>query len=229
MTLRYSIIIPTLDESRRIERALVAARAAFGDEAEYIITDGGSTDGTVEVARFAGARVVTGPRGRGEQLQRGFEAASGDVCVFVHADTAVPPSARASIAAALEDQRVSGGAFGLEFLEKSRRLAWLERAINLRSRTFGSATGDQVIFARRAALHAVGGVPRVPLFEDVRMCSALRRKGKFVILQDRVGTSARLWQNMGTTRGVLLHLAFRGLHALGASPAFLARYYPSPR
>ena len=117
----------------------------------------------------------------------------------------------------------------MEFEEKSRRLLWLERAINLRARMFGSATGDQVIFARRATLQAIGGVPRVPLFEDVRLCRALRRKGRFVILRDRVGTSARLWQNMGTTRGVLFHLAFRGLHALGASPALLARYYPSPR
>jgi rSAM/selenodomain-associated transferase 2 len=229
MTPRYSIIIPTLNESRRVERTLAAARAAFGGEAEYIVTDGGSTDGTADIARTAGARVITGRRGRGEQMHRGFEAATGDVCVFVHADTLVPASARDSITAALQDQRVSGGAFGLEFVEKSRRLALLQRAINLRSRTFGSATGDQVIFARRAALHAIDGVPRVPLFEDVRLCRALRRRGKFVILEERVETSARLWQNMGTMRGVLLHLVFRGLHALGASPAFLARHYPAPR
>jgi rSAM/selenodomain-associated transferase 2 len=229
MTPRYSIIIPTLNESRRVDRALTTARTAFGDDGEYIITDGGSTDGTADIARAAGARVVTGPRGRGEQLHRGYEAAHGAVCVFVHADTTVPASARDSISAALEDPRVSGGAFGLQFFEKSRRLAWLERAINWRARTFHRATGDQVIFARTDTLHAIGGVPRVPLFEDVRLCRALRRKGRFVILQDRVGTSARLWQNLGTTRGVLLHLTFRGLHALGASPAFLARFYPSPR
>jgi rSAM/selenodomain-associated transferase 2 len=229
MSLRFSIIIPTLNESRRLEQALRAARTAFGDDAEYIITDGGSTDGTVDIARLANAGVVTGPRGRGEQLHLGFEAASGDVCVFVHADTAVPASARNAIAAALEDPRVAGGAFALEFQEKSRRLEWLARAINVRARIFRSATGDQVIFARSTILHAIGGVPRVPLFEDVRLCRALRRKGRFVILRDRVGTSARLWKNMGATRGVLLHLTFRGLHALGASPARLARYYPSPR
>jgi rSAM/selenodomain-associated transferase 2 len=229
MNPRYSIIIPTLNESRRVEQALAAARAAFGEDGEYIITDGGSTDSTVDIARAAGAQVVTGPRGRGEQLHRGYEAACGEVCVFVHADTTVPVSARDSISAALRDPRVAGGAFRLEFFEKSRGLAWLERAINLRARAFRNATGDQVIFARTNALKAIGGVPRVPLFEDVRLCRALRRKGRFVILQDRVGTSARLWQNLGTTRGVLLHLTFRGLHALGASPAFLVRFYPSPR
>ena len=229
MTPVISVIIPTLNESRRLPACLTAARAAFGEHAEYIVTDGGSTDTTLDLARFAGARVVTGSRGRGAQLQGGFETARGDICVFVHADTLVPAGAGKIIERALQDPQVSGGAFSLEFNEKSRRLNALQAAINLRARLFRSATGDQVIFARTKTLSATGGVPRVPLFEDVRMCRALRRAGRFVILKERVGTSARLWQDKGTARGILLHLTLRGLHALGASPALLARFYPSPR
>jgi rSAM/selenodomain-associated transferase 2 len=229
MTPSFSVIIPTLNEAYRIDACLRAARAAFDDAAEYIVSDGGSTDGTPGIAMTAGARVITSGRGRGEQLHRGFDAARGDTCVFVHADTLVPAAACASISAALRDSRVCGGAFSLEFDERSPALDVLVRAINLRSRLLRTATGDQVIFARTELLRALGGVPRVPLFEDVRLCRALKRKGRFLILGDKVGTSARLWREMGTARGIMLHLTFRGLHALGASPEFLARLYPSPR
>ena len=229
MSPALSIIIPTLNESRRLPACLAAARAGFGNDAEIIVTDGGSRDDTCALAHSAGATLVRGERGRGEQLHNGFEAARGEICVFLHADTLVPPSAGHAIGHLLQNQQVVGGAFSLEFSEKSLRLNALQHAINLRSRVFRRATGDQVIFARTRTLREIGGVPRVPLFEDVRLCRALRRAGAFVILKERVRTSARLWQDKGTARGILLHLTFRGLHALGASPAFLVRFYPSPR
>lgn len=225
----FSLVIPTLNEERRLPATLAAARAAFGDDAEYIVADGGSTDRTVDLAQAAGARVVASPRGRGEQIYQGCTSADREVCVLLHADTILPVTAAASIREALQDSRVFGGAFLLEFNDARGALRMLQGAINIRTRLFHRATGDQAMFARTAILREIGGVPRVPLFEDVRLCRALRRRGKFAILGDRVGTSARLWQEMGMTRGILLHLAFRTMHALGASPALLARLYPSPR
>lgn len=225
----FSVVIPTLNEERRLTATLVAARAVFGSDCQCIVADGGSTDRTVEIARSFGAQVVESPRGRGEQLERGRSNAEREVCVFLHADTVLPATAPAAITRALEDPRVAAGAFSIEFHDANGSLRALQHAINLRSRVLGSATGDQAIFARTAVLREIGGVPRVPLFEDVRLCRALRRAGKFVIVSDRVGTSARLWQELGMTRGILLHLSFRALHALGASPERLARYYPSPR
>ena len=230
--IRFALVIPTLNEARRLPATLTAARAAFGASAEYIVTDGGSTDATCTMAQQGGAQLITGSAGRGVQLQRGLEAATAEICLFLHADTFVPATAAVLIEQALHDPNVAGGAFSLEFSDLGNHagvLRLLQRAINLRARVFRSATGDQVIFARRSVLLEVGGVPRVPLFEDVRLCRALKRQGKFVILPARVATSARFWQRAGALRGILLHWSFRALHALGASPVFLARHYPLPR
>lgn len=221
---RFSIITPTLNESARLAQTLASARAAFGGDAEYIVVDGGSADTTTDIAREKGARVLVSERGRGAQLDCGFQAAHGEICVFLHADTVLNTNARDAIAKAIASGAV-GGAFSLEFTDAPLRfLAW---AINFRSRVFVNPTGDQVIFARTTVLHQIGGVPRVPLFEDVRLCRALRRMGKFVILSETVGTSARLWQKVGTKRGILLHWSFRIMHALGVSPNWLAKHYPS--
>jgi rSAM/selenodomain-associated transferase 2 len=232
MTPRFAVIIPTLDEAQRLPATLTAARKAFGDAAEYIVSDGGSGDATCDVAAHLGAQVIQGERGRGDQLQRGFRDARADICVFLHADTLLPANAPDALERALLNPAVVGGAFSLDLTGSGHGGLWLrvlQRAINARTRLFNTATGDQVIFARRFVLQQLGGVPCVPLFEDVRLCRALKRKGRFVILPDRVATSARLWQQLGTSRGIMLHLSLRALHALGASPRFLARHYPLPR
>ncbi|MGQ0813584.1 MAG: TIGR04283 family arsenosugar biosynthesis glycosyltransferase [Gemmatimonadota bacterium] len=229
MSLSFSLIIPTLNEARRLAGTLVFARLAFGNDTEYIVSDGGSTDATLDIARAAGATVVRGAVGRGEQLQRGVVEAHGDICVFLHADTTLPATARSAIEHMLDDQTVVGGAFSIEFPDSGKRLRMLQRAINFRSRLLHNATGDQVIFVRRSVLDSIGGVPNVPLFEDVRLCRALKRRGQFAILEEKVTTSPRLWHEVGTTRGILLHLSLRALHALGISPLLLARCYPQPR
>ena len=106
---------------------------------------------------------------------------------------------------------------------------WLARAINLRSRLTRSATGDQAMFFRRAALLQAGGVPPVELFEDVRLWRQMKRAGRLTLLEAAVTTSARLWQHEGTWRVIALHWRLRALHALGVSPRALARRYPSGR
>lgn len=238
MSARFSIIIPTLNESARIERTLSAARSAFGDAAEYLVADGGSSDGTRAIAERAGARVITCAPGRGVQLDQGFQASSGEICVFLHADTLPPETAQTAIEAALRDATVSGGAFRVAFgdhadpgqnANSAKQVRWLAHAINVRSRLFRTATGDQAMFARRSALEAIGGVPRVPLFEDVRLCRNLKRVGSFRIVDAAVETSPRLWQSVGSLRGIGLHLLLRSLHAAGASPERLSRYYPTVR
>lgn len=222
----FSIIVPTLNEAARLAQTLSSARVAFGNDSEYIVVDGGSTDSTTEIARASGARVLTTERGRGVQLDHGFRAARGDICVFLHADTVLRPSGKSVIENAIADGAV-GGAFSLEFADA--QLGFLVRAINLRARLFRNATGDQVIFARTSALREIGGVPPVPLFEDVRLCRKLKHVGKFVILPETVTTSARLWRRTGVVHGILLHWAFRIMHASGVSPYWLARKYPTPR
>jgi rSAM/selenodomain-associated transferase 2 len=220
---RFAVLIPTLNEAERIGATLVAARHACGDAAEYIVSDGGSTDATVEIAQAADAMVLRGPRGRGAQLNAALQAARAETCILLHADTLLPFDAAQHMSAALEHH--VGGAFMLRFAEP--QFDWLARAINLRSRIFHSATGDQAMFARRIVLNQIGGVPDVELFEDVRLWRQLKRAGRIQLLQAEVTTSARLWQTLGTWRGMLLHARLRMLHALGVTPQRLARMYPT--
>jgi glycosyltransferase involved in cell wall biosynthesis len=165
MTPLVSVLIPALNEAAGISATLAAARAALGDQAEYIVADGRSSDGTAELARAAGARVIESARGRGRQLDAALRAAQGEICIMLHADTLLPTDALTHIVRALRS--AIGGAFLLRF--DDARLQWLARVINLRSRVLRSATGDQAIFARRDVLLAVGGVPQLELFEDVRL------------------------------------------------------------
>lgn len=223
MTPLVSVLIPVLNEAACIGATLAAARAALGDQAEYIVADGDSSDGTAEVARAAGARVIESARGRGRQLDAALRAAQGEICIMLHADTLLPADALTHIVRALRS--AMGGAFLLRF--DDARLQWLARAINLRSRVLRSATGDQAIFARRDVLLAVGGVPQVELFEDVRLWQKLKRAGRTQIVASEVTTSARLWRNAGTLRVILLHWRLRLLHSLGVSPERLARRYPT--
>ena len=223
MTPLFSVLIPTLNEAAGIGATLAAARAALGEQAEYIVADGQSSDGTAELARAAGARVIESARGRGRQLDAALCAAQGEICIMLHADTRLPTDALTHILRAL--QGAIGGAFLLRFDDAG--LQWLARAINLRSRVLRSATGDQAIFARRDVLLAVGGVPRVELFEDVRLWQKLKRAGRTQIVASEVTTSARLWRSAGTSRVILLHWRLRLLHALGVAPERLARLYPT--
>lgn len=220
-----SILIPTLNEAATISTTLAAARTAFGPSTELIVSDAGSTDRTRELAADAGALVIASPRGRGHQLDAALRAASGEVCVLLHADTLLPASAGQHIDLAMQNQAVVGGAFRLRF--EGNALPWLARGINLRSRLFNTATGDQAMFARRDVLLRVGGIPHVELFEDVRLWRALKRAGRLELVGASVTTSARFWMRIGMWSGILLHLRLRLLHAVGVSPQRLARMYPT--
>lgn len=229
----YSVVIPALNEGDLIGATVAAARRAFGGRAEYLVVDGGSRDGTAEAAAAEGARLVQAPPGRGAQLRAGVEAARGHTLVLLHADTLLPAEAAAALDAALADPVVVGGAFRLRFDPGAGRLPLalrlLAAAINLRSRLLRTATGDQGIFARAQAMRRAGGVPAVPLFEDIQLYRALRRIGRVRLLRPAVSTSPRLWLRYGTGRTILLHLALRLAHALGAPPTSLARVYPKIR
>lgn len=223
MTPRFSVLIPTLNEADHIGATLAAATRALGDDAELILSDGGSTDATMEVAADYNPRVVTGAPGRGTQLNAALAVAEGEVCILLHADTLLPGDAAAQIQQVLKS--AVGGAFMLRF--DGEQLSWLARAINLRSRFFNTATGDQAIFAKRDVLMTIGGVPEVELFEDVRLWQQLKRAGRVTVVSSKVTTSARLWHRFGTWRIILLHLRLRALHRMGVPPRRLAEMYPT--
>lgn len=223
----FSVIIPSLNEESRIEAALQAIRKAVGDDAELLVVDGGSTDAT----RFRAARLATvlsSDRGRGAQLNTGARAAQGEILLFIHADTLLESEAGRVILARLQDPRVVGGCCRFAVTPQPSRFSryrLLEAAVNLRTRIFHTATGDQAIFVRRDAFVRAGGFPDFPLFEDVELVRKLRRLGRFAPTRAVARTSRRRWEQTGFWRTVALHWGLRIGYWVGISPHRLAAWY----
>jgi rSAM/selenodomain-associated transferase 2 len=230
--MRISVVIPVINEKEDLPRTL-RALAEFSDLYEVIIVDGGSTDGTREYLSDrlpAHARVIDGPRGRGNQLNAGAHAATGDVVLFLHADTRLPANAVQQITEALSEEKVAGGGFCVRFREDEPwTLRVVTAGINLRTRLFRSPTGDQAIFSRGAAFAAAGGFAQWPIFEDVDFVHRLKRVGRFVVIRSRVTTSARRYVTRGVLRTVLLMYALRVGFWLGVSPFRLHRWFRDVR
>ena len=223
--MKLSVIVPALDEERSIARALASAAEAD----ERIVVDGGSRDCTASIAEATGATVVQGPRGRGLQQQLGADRATGDVLLFLHADSVLPPGFRASVLAGLAEPGVCWGRFDLRFDEAGtllRLIAWL---ISTRSRMMRVATGDQAIFVTRAAFERVGGFRERQLFEDLDLTRRLKREGMMMIPPVPVVTSSRRWRNDGTLRTTLLMWGLKALYLSGVPAERLAGYYRRAR
>jgi rSAM/selenodomain-associated transferase 2 len=240
---KLSVVIPTLNEAEHIEATIHgalhapfegllaapdgSALAVGGGAApglEVIVVDGGSRDRTPELVEPAGARLIRTPGGRALQLAAGARASTGDVLVFLHADTRLPAGWGVAVCAALEDERVIGGAFRLTFDWRSPRMRFIEWGARQRVRFFGLPYGDQALFVRRAALAAVGGVPQQPILEDLDLVRKLKAHGKLALLELPVVTSARRYRAGGPLRTMLHHWRIAAGWALGVDRERLARW-----
>ncbi|MFL5001576.1 MAG: TIGR04283 family arsenosugar biosynthesis glycosyltransferase [Xanthobacteraceae bacterium] len=220
-----SIILPVLDEADIIADALAALAPLRQRGAEVIVVDGGSRDGTVDLARPAADRVIASPRGRAAQMNAGAALARGAVLLFLHADTRLPGNADALVLAGLERSGRAWGRFDIAIAGRSPLLAIVAAAINLRSRLTRIATGDQAIFVSRDVFAAVGGFPDIALMEDVALSRALKHISRPVCVAAKVTTSGRRWEQHGVLRTVVLMWRLRLAYFLGAEPATLARRY----
>jgi len=220
-----SVIVPALNEAAGIEAALAPLQSWRARGHEVIVVDGGSTDGTPERAAQLADRVVASERGRAAQQNAGAAAAGGEVFLFLHADTTLPPGADTAVLAGLERSGRGWGRFDVRLTGRHPLLRVIGRMIGARSRVSGVATGDQAIFVRREWFARVGGFPAIPLMEDVAISKALRRLGRPLSLRERVTTSSRRWERRGIVRTVLLMWRLRLEYFLGADPAALARRY----
>lgn len=198
--MRLSVVIPTLDEAAELPVTL-ARTVPLDGVAEVIVSDGGSTDGTPDLARAGGARVVTGPPGRGGQLRRGAQAAVGEVVVFLHADTWLPADAAGVIRRLLARPGTVGGGFRKAFRDGTAviRLAAAWRSMVF-TRVTGRFFGDQAVFVRRDVLEAADGVPDVPLMEEFELARRLVRHGRLRLAPATVLTSARRFGSHGLLR-----------------------------
>ena len=227
-----SVIIPTLNEAESIGR-LIADLRGRPWVGEIIISDGGSSDGTIEAARQTGTRVVFGGRGRGGQIRLAATAASGDVLLILHADSLLAERATERIIAALTaDREAAGGSFGMQFVESGLRQRFVAALNNLRAFATGISFGDQAQFVRAEALKQIGGFPGLMLMEDVELALQLKSIGGAVYLGAGVTASGRRWQagrflpNLRTVVGLFFgYLLDRRLGTRIDEERYYRRYY----
>ena len=218
-----SIVIPVLNEVSQLPTALAALAPLRLRDVEIVLVDGGSKDGSVGVAIGAGVKLLRTRAGRARQMNVGAAAAHGELLLFLHADTRLPPHADALVIGALA--RSAWGRFDVTIDSPRRVLGLVAAMMNLRSRLTGIATGDQAIFVRRAMFESLGGYAPIPLMEDVELSSRLRRSAAPACLRARVRTSARRWEARGVLRTVVLMWRLRLAFRLGADPVRLAKRY----
>jgi rSAM/selenodomain-associated transferase 2 len=221
--MKLSIVMPVLDEADGIVEALAALALLRARGVEIVVSDGGSSDATTALARPLADVVVVAPRGRGRQMNAGAAASHGDVLLFLHADTRLPPDADALISGGLARTGYTWGRFDVRIAGAHRLFPVIAAAMNLRSRVSGIATGDQAIFTTRPAFEP--GFPDLPLMEDIALTKRLKRIGPPLCIAAPVVTSGRRWEKHGVTRTILLMWWLRFAYFLGANPAQLARSY----
>ncbi len=222
-----SVIVPTLNEAGHVRAAVAGAMRGAG--VEVIVADGGSTDGTVDLASAAGATVVQAEGGRAWQLNAGAGAAGGEMLLFLHADTVLPWGWDDQVRDALGRPGIVAGAFRLRISGHGVALRCLEALTHFRARRMQMPYGDQAVFVTRERFRQVGGFPDIPLMEDFEFARRVRRLGRIEVLPAAVLSSGRRWHRMGTVRASALNQLIIVAHLLGVSPERLARWYRGSR
>ena len=224
---KFSIIVPVLNEQEQINSFIDKIKNQDRDgNSEIIIVDGDSDGRTINAVRDTGIICLTSPKGRGQQMNAGAASASGEILIFLHADTTLPENALEKISRALQDTDYVGGAFDLEIDSDRLFLRYISIRASLRSRWNRIPYGDQAIFLRKKYFDQIGGFKEIPLMEDVDLMQRIKKDGKkIIILPDKVTTSARRWESDGALYTTLRNQILLVLFYLGVSPHKLAKYY----
>lgn len=218
-----SVIIPALNEARGITSTLRSVVAGGGSE--IILVDGGSTDGTPDLAAAQGARVLHTSPSKARQMNLGANAATGSILLFLHADTLLPESFEATARKILERPDVSAGAFSLKIDSAKPGVRMVESVANLRARILGMPYGDQALFMRSDLFFKVGGFSDIPIMEDFALIRLLGKHGRIAVSKKAVLTSGRRWENIGILRAIFINQAIILAYHLGTPARKLARWY----
>jgi len=221
---RVSIIIPTLNEEAYLGACLSSVNTIPG--VEIIIVDGGSTDKTVELGHSHGAKVLRGPTGRALQMNLGAIHATGEILVFLHADTRLPRWWMDHVRRELHKPGTVAGAFELIIQGQLPGLRLIEKLANLRATKLQIPYGDQAIFIKADLFGRVGGFKDLPVMEDFELMRRLKTMGRIRIAPAPVLTSARRWEEHGILRTTAIHQVIIIAYMLGVPPKYLARLHP---
>ena len=225
MSTPLSIVVPVLDEAGIVAESLARLAPLRRRGCEVIVVDGGSRDGTAELAAPYADRVVIAQRGRAAQMNAGAAVASGDVLLFLHVDSVLPEKADGMILSALDDTTCNWGRFDIAIDGRRGLLPLIAWFMNRRSRLTGICTGDQGIFVRAEAFAACGGFPLIDLMEDIALSRTLKRSSRPVCLRQRIVTSGRRWERRGPLRTMTMMWRLRLAYFFGADPHRLAAIY----
>lgn len=224
MSLRVSVIIPTLNEGAIITSLLQSLQPLRQHQHQIILSDGGSSDDTCLKAKSLVDHVIMGESGRAAQMNRGAKQADGDLLWFLHADTRFKQTPLELIRA-LPVNDLFWGRFNLQLDADEKIYRLIERLINWRSCLSRIATGDQGIFVQRKLFESLNGFANIPLMEDIELSKRLRQQHKPHCASQTIITSARRWQRQGAIRTILLMWRLRLAYFLGVSPQHLAKQY----
>jgi rSAM/selenodomain-associated transferase 2 len=224
---KFSFIIPVWNEEAIISRTIEHVRdLSASGSAEIIVVDGDPAGRTIRVARHMGVKTAISEKGRGKQMNLGAALAEGEILIFLHADTLLPPDALGLIETAMADTSCIAGAFDLAVDSERPVFRLIEKAASYRSRVTRIPYGDQTIFIRERDFRDLGGFRDIPIMEDVEFMQRIKkRKGKICIIGRAVRTSPRRWEKEGIVYTTLRNWLIRFLYLFGIRPEKFIRFY----
>jgi rSAM/selenodomain-associated transferase 2 len=221
---QLSIIIPVLNEADCLDRGLARLFTLqwVTNHAEVIISDGGSNDGSLDIANRYPCSIVHSNAGRATQMNAASKTAQGKFLLFLHADSRLPEDFNHFI-----DADAKWGFYHLRLNDDAFVYRIIEAAINLRTRVSQVAGGDQGLYFNRHFFESLNAYPKIPLMEDIAICKTARRLAKPLIIGSAISSSNRRWRDNGIVKTVLLMWSLRFAYWLGVDPGRLHKIYYS--
>lgn len=223
MPAKISIIIPVLNEASKIAKTIATAQSE--KNVEILVVDGGSRDDTVAIVQSLGVKVLSASASRANQMNVGAKAATGEILLFLHADTHLPANFDGSVRQVLRQPKTIAGAFALQIDGTLRGLRLVETGVNLRSHFLSLPYGDQAIFVQAETFKLLGGYCPLPIMEDLEFVLRLRNRGRIAIVPTPIITSSRRWQRLGVWQTTIINQIAIAAYFLGISPQRIAKWY----
>ena len=205
-----------MNAEKRITRTIASAATP---DTEIIVSDGGSTDQTLKIAQSHAVRMIAGELGRAGQLNRGADAARGEVLLFLNANTRLPEKYVGHLFETLMDRRTALGAFRFGTRSRTPTMRWSAFVANLRASWLHLPYGDQGLFVKKDDFKSVGGFPETTIAEDLFFVRKMARRGRIALAAAAAIPSGRRWEQRGPMRTTLIDTIIAVGCLAGVSPS----------